>query len=250
MVKNIEELNMLRSINEIIGYEIRATDGEIGKVKDFYFDTVKWTIRYLIANTGNWLTGRKVLISPEAIGENNWLNGRTLPVLLTKKQIENSPEIDEDAAVSRQHEQAMADFFQWSAYWKSHIVTGTPSDAIATAAEYVAGPEGDPNLRSISEVVGYQIQATDDEMGHVEDFIIRTDDWSIRYMVVDTKKWLPGKKVILPPGWVGPISWKDKQITVDMSSEHIRNSPEFDPTKPVNRKYETRLYDYYGRPAR
>jgi uncharacterized protein YrrD len=240
---------MLTSINDIIGCGIQALDGEIGKVKDFYFDDVKWTVRYLIADTRKWLPGRKVLISPEATGEYDWIEGETLPILLTKRQIENSPEIDEDTPVSRQHEQAIADFFQWSAYWKSHVITGTPSDAIASAAEYVGEPEGDPNLRSISEVTGYQIQATDDDIGHIEDFIIRTNDWSIRYIVVDTKKWLPGKKVILPPGWIGPISWKDKQVTVDMPSEHIKNSPEFDPTRPVTRKYETRLYDYYGRPA-
>lgn len=240
---------MLRSLNEIKGYGLKATDGDIGKVKDFYFDDLKWTIRYLAADTGNWMPGRKVLVSPRAIGEYDWLNGRKLPVSLTKKQIENSPRIESDAPVSHQKRKTMAELFNWTIYWRDHIIANVPDELIASAAEYVSGPEGDPHLRSVDEVRGYHIQATDHEIGHVENFIVETDDWCIRYMVVDTRNWLPGKKVLVAPDWVGPISWKERRTIVDMSSKQIEDSPEFDPTAPVNRDYEKKLYDYYGRPV-
>jgi hypothetical protein len=240
---------MLRSINEIIGYGLKATDGDIGKVIDFYFDDLKWTMRYLVADTGKWLPGRKVLVSPRAIGEYDWLNGRKLPVLLAKKQIENSPRIESDAPVSHQKRKTMAELFSWTIYWRDHIIANVPDEAIASAAEYVSGPEGDPHLRSVGEVSGYHIQATDDAVGHVENFIAETDDWRIRYMVVDTRNWLPGKKVLVAPDWIGPVNWKERNIVVDMPSQQIKDSPEFDPTTPVNRDYENRLYDYYGRPV-
>lgn len=240
---------MLMSIDEIIGYQLKATDGVIGKIKDFYFDDIHWIIRYLVADTRKWLPGRKVLISPESIGEYNWLDGRELPIRLSTQEIEDSPPIDTDEPVSRQKEQALADLFSWTIYWRDHLITGVPESEIADAADYVSNDQGDPNLRSVSEINGYRILATDGEAGRVDDFIVETDDWSIRYVVVDTKHPLDGKKTLLAKDWMGPVKWKEKEIITDRSLDQIRNSPEFDPEKPVNHEVETRLYDYYGRPV-
>ncbi|MGQ9572218.1 MAG: PRC-barrel domain-containing protein [Dehalococcoidia bacterium] len=102
----------------------------------------------------------------------------------------------------------------------------------------------DPHLRSVKEVTGYHIQATDGEIGHVEDFILDDEDWVIRYMVVDTRNWLPGKKVLVAPGWVENIDWSESKVAVGLSREEIKDSPEYDPSAPVNREYEVRLYDY------
>ena len=81
---------MLRTISGLRGTIIAATDGEIGSVQDLYFDDLRWTVRYLMVDTGAWLPGRQVLISPMAVGGPSWGEGR-LPVRLTKQQVENSP---------------------------------------------------------------------------------------------------------------------------------------------------------------
>jgi hypothetical protein len=107
---------------------------------------------------------------------------------------------------------------------------------------------GDPHLRSFAEVSGYEIAAADEEIGHAEDFVADTEGWVIRYMVVDTRNWLPGRKVLVSPGWIHEVMWADKQVRVALTRQEVKDSPKFDPSEPVNREYEARLYDYYGRP--
>jgi hypothetical protein len=232
---------------------IQALDGRIGSVSDFYFDDQLWTVRYLVADTGNWLPGRKALISPATVGDLRTVDG-SFPVSLTKKQIEESPEIYEDLPVSRQREIELADHFGWPYYWAGHAaVAGAVSinypPPIGSTQESKTAPKGaDPHLRSANEVIGYHIRAMDGEIGHVEDFIAEADLWTIRYMVVDTRNWIPGKKVLVSPTWIKRVSWGDKQVQVDLLRKVIEECPEYNPSEPVNREYEMRLYDYCGRP--
>jgi hypothetical protein len=247
---------MLRSLKEIFGYRLDATDGEIGSVKDLYFDDRAWRVRYVVADTGGWLRGRRVLISPAAIGEPDW-TARAVPVSLTKEQIESSPPIESDKPVSRQHEKRLVIHYGWPAYWAP---VGIPAVGM-TPAEVAPQPEkpepkqpeaaaeqGDPRLRSVDEVAGYHIRATDGEIGHVEDFIAETDGWVIRYMAVNTRNLLPGKKVLLSPSWIDRISWSRGEVAIRLGCAAVKDSPEYDPSAPVNREYEARLYDYYGLP--
>lgn len=115
---------MLRSVNDLEGYAIEASDGKVGKVIEFYFDDEKWTVRYLVADTGGWLTGRKVLISPSALGDIDW-DSRQLHVDMPKKRVENSPDIDTDKPVSRQHERAYYDYYSYPYYWAA-LTYGDP----------------------------------------------------------------------------------------------------------------------------
>ena len=96
--------------------------------------------------------------------------------------------------------------------------------------------------------MGYYIKTTDGEVGHVDDLIVDDETWGFRYMVVDTRNWLPGRKVLISVEWIESVSWLENEVQVDVASEAIKNSPEFDPSQPVNREYEMVLYDYYGRP--
>jgi hypothetical protein len=245
---------MLRSISEIFGYVIQARDGEIGKVHDFYFDDETWHIRYLVIDTGKLLPGRKVLIVPSAIAEPDW-RSHILPVELTKDKILKAPDIDVDKPVSRQHEFELHKHYGWAPYW---IPFGAPGIGAVPPSpvekeeekekESKPEDESDSHLRSAKEVIGYHIQALDGEIGHVEDFIVEDIVQIIRYMVVDTRNWLPGKKVLIAPLWIEKFSWKDSKVFVDMLREAIKESPEFNPSEPVNRRYEERLYDFYGRP--
>ena len=244
---------MLRSAKDMLGCKVHAADGKIGDVEDVYFEDLGWTVRYVVVDTGNWLPGRLVLISPlsVALGEQDW-SKQVLPVCLTKEQVEKSPSADADKPVSRQHEIELNEYYGWPVYWPTFpaaVLQGEmrPAAASRGGKDGFGKEEGDPHLRSMKVLKGYYIEAEDGEIGHVEDFIVDTEDWTVRYMVVDTRNWLPERKVLVAPAWVKAVKWGDKKVQVEFPRETIRESPEFDPSQPVNRKYEARLYDYYGR---
>jgi uncharacterized protein YrrD len=247
---------MLRSLKELSGYTIQATDGEIGKVSGFYFDDKSWVIRYMVVDTGPWLLGQKVLISPYALGQPEWAT-HLFPVTLTRQQVENSPTIDTDRPVSRQQEIMLSEYYHWPIYWAARggaypigVTTAILQDEKQVAKQLAADEEqaDDPHLRSTNEVLGYHLATTDGEFGHVADFIIDDETWHIRYMVIDIQNWLPNEKVLVPPAWVDVVSWGHAQVHVSLAREQIKNSPKYDPDTPVNREYEEVLYDFYGRP--
>jgi hypothetical protein len=253
---------MLDKVKTLEGFKLRNLEGEIGKVKDFYFDDKHWTIRYLIVDTGNWLIGRQVLISPHAVSSVN-RNDRDISVRLTNKQIEESPPLSADKPVSRQFEEQINWYYGWTPYW------GGPSVWGANAYPYfvgdyanVTGDHGrlmepsvdekaawDPHLRSTRAVNGYHIQAADGEIGHVSDFIIDAKSWTIRYMVVDTRNWWPGKKVLISPMWIEHINWSDAKVAVSLSRENIKLAPEYTQDTLFTPDYEVRLHRHYNRPA-
>jgi hypothetical protein len=235
---------------------IKARDGEIGEVDDFYFDDESWAIRYLVVDTGNWLPGRKVLISPISLGKAD-LSHQWLDVELTKKQIEDSPSIDTDKPVSRQYEASYYDYYGYPYYWTGPHLWGpaaypgplmmperTQAEAEALRREQESA---DPHLHSSSEVAGYYIEATDGDIGHVEDFMIDDESWAIRYIVVDTRNWWPGKKVVVSPQWIERVSWRDSKVYVNLSRDNIQKAPEYDLERPMSRDYESTLYRHYDR---
>jgi sporulation protein YlmC with PRC-barrel domain len=255
-----EDKAMLKSVSHLQGVTIQATDGEIGKVEQFYFDDETWTIRYLVVNTSHWLAGRLVLISPIALGPRGFVSNR-FDVALTKKQIENSPHIDTHKPVSRQHEAVYMGYYGYPYYWGGSGLWGLASypagltvqrEAVteAESLEARAGKESpDSHLRSTNEVTGYHIEAADGEIGHVKDFIVEDETWAIRYLEVDTRNWWPGKKVLVSPAWINNVSWPESKVSVDLSRESIKNGPEYIESAPITREFEKTLYDHYGRPA-
>jgi hypothetical protein len=244
---------MLRSADEMMGYILEAKDDEIGRCRDFLFDDQYWTVRYMVADTHKWLPGRKVLISPISLGQPDWVS-RRFPVDLTREEVKNSPSIAKDAPVSRQYEIEYFKHYGWSYYWEGKDILGTnsmPGTPPATVTSPSAIQDMDPKstfLRSVKEVTGYHIQAENGEIGHVEDFILEENEWVIRYLILDTRNWLPGRKVLVSPGWIESIRWDENSVYVNLTRNAIKKGPEFDPFEPINREYEVRLYDYYGRP--
>jgi hypothetical protein len=245
---------MLRSLDELRGYVLSGRDGEIGRSKDFLFDDALWVVRYMVADTGKWLPGRRVLISPVALGRSDWTN-RRLAVDLTRESIKQSPSIERDAPVSRLYEKRLFRHYGWPIYWGGGGVWGAYQLPRELAAERpLAEIPDDPDdpershLRSVKEVTGYRIQATDGEIGHVEDFIADDSTWAVLFMVVDTRNWLPGRKVLVAPHWIQSVDWAESTVGVEMTRQRVKESPVFDPSEPVNRDYVERLYDYYGRP--
>lgn len=260
---------MLRRMEDLRGFHLRATDGDIGQISDFYFTDDDWQVCYIVVETGSWLFGRKVLISPYVAHPPLW-EERVLPVDLTQDQVKNSPEIDLDRPISRQHQTALHSHYGWPTYWVGGATLGpgiAPTSYPPTGAGMAAGQpyvvdeamtieediaaadtETDPNLRSAKEVIGYHIKATDGEIGHIEDFFVSEAEWNIQYAMVDTRNWLPGRKVLIMPDHIKEIDWSGSGVFVDLTRQQIKESPEFDPHGPLDRRYETTYYDYYGFP--
>lgn len=246
---------MQRSVNNLVGYTISAKDGELGKVNEFYFDDLTWSIRYLVVDTGNWLSERKVLIPHAALGITDW-KSRTFQVNLTMEQVRNSPDIETEKTVSRQHEIELFNHYGLPVYW-GNVFNDGPIGMVPFAPiidkktlkeeENSAKKLHDnPHLRSTKNVEGYHIHANDGDIGHVEDYIVDDEKWNLCFLIVDTHNWLPGRKVLISPRWINRIDWDESKVYVNLSQESIKNSPEFDPSQPIGKDYERELFNHYG----
>ena len=226
---------MLRSIKEIYGDKLGASDGEIGHVKDFYFDDHDWVVRYLIADTGTWLTGRQVLISPRSLGRLDQAE-KIQHVNLTRKQIENCPPLESHKPVSRQYEEEYHRFYGWPSYWQGDGLwgaTGFPileMPAIPLSGDPTAQPSprhkrADAHLRSTLNVNGYNLQTGEATLGHICDFMIDAQSWAIVQLVVRTGHRLSGKDVLIPTSQVERISYEESTVFVDLTREAAVQNP-------------------------
>jgi hypothetical protein len=251
------EQAMLWYASVINGYAIEASDGRLGTVSDFLFEDTSWMIRWLVVDTGHWLSGRKVLLPPSALEQPD-AGRRQFPVKLTMQQVKDSPDVDTDRPVSRQLESNIYNHYAWDPYWSSGYMLGAMAAPFA-APPFLSGPrprdlvgvvdartDEDPHLRSVEEVTGYHIHATDGDIGHVEDFLVDDAGWGIRYVAVDTRNWWPGKKVLISPRSVQKIDWANRLMHLDVDRQKVKDSPAYDPTMTVDRTYEERFHDHYG----
>lgn len=227
--------------SDLIGRKLLAVDSdEVGEITDLYFDDEHWTVRYLVVDTGSWLDSRKVLVSPASVAQGP-LGENGLQTQLSREQVRNSPAVETHAPVSRQQEATHAAYYGYPMYWAgsglwgmgalpvSDPLTEARQAAVLTGAEVdlaIAGHGGsDSHLRSAAEVTGYHIQAEDGEIGHVEDFLIESDSWRIRALVVNTRNWLPGKHVQVDPGLIHQVDWVEQVVAVGMTRDAIRQAP-------------------------
>jgi len=240
---------MIKS-KSLTGYTLKGLDGDLGRVKELYFDDQHWAVRYLVAETGTWLTGRQVLISPYSVEAVDHKNNH-ITVRLTKKQIEGSPPLATDLPVSKQFESEYHTYYNWPLYWAGPYLWGTrhlPAEGPAVEkAVNSTGKAWDPHLRSTTAVAEYTIQATDGEIGQVDDFIIEEATWAIRYMVVDTNNWWPGTQVLIATHWIDTVSWDLGKVFVKLTRDAVRHSPEYSPAAMVTRAYEAELHGHFNR---
>jgi sporulation protein YlmC with PRC-barrel domain len=250
---------MLRNTSEIIGYTIGAQDGQIGKVTDFLFDDDTWLVRWLVVDTGSWLSGRKVLLPPSALGHFSAI-GDQFSVKLTKQQVKDSPGLDTDLPVSRQMETSTYDYYGWNPYWSSGLYMGgyawgaggmspMPYGETLREVEEITAEErenSDMHLRSVRTVTGYHIHASDGEIGHVADVLVEDSDWGIHYLVVDTTNWWPGKKVLVSPRSIKDIDWTKSQVDLNVVRQRVKDAPTYSPDTVVDRAYENHFNNYYG----
>ena len=241
---------MLHKAKTLTGYKLDSLDGEIGRVEEFYFDDKHWVVRYLVADSGNWLTGRHVLLSPYALGAVNTATHH-LTVDLSRKQIEGSPALDRHVPVSRQYEESYYGYYGWPMYWGGPYIWGSYPHIARDRQEWknraIAERSWDPHLRSTSDVAHYGIEAKNGAIGHVEDFVIDDETWAIRYLVVDTRNWWPGKRVLIAPQWIERVGWSESKVFIHLSREAIKQSPEFTEESALTRDYEDALHRHYDR---
>lgn len=242
---------MLAKCKDILGFSLRARDGEIGKVKDIYFDDHTWHVRYLVVDTGSWLIERKVLIAPEALSSPNY-EAEDIPVDLTMKQVEESPDVDADKPISRQKEADLFKYYNWLPYWQvtagPDTINAIPPVVPPQAFAEGAGQEeshGDPNLRSFTEVSGYNILSLSEDSGHVEDFLFDDKAWQIKYLAVDTRNWLPGKKAVVPVQWIDEIDWAANEVHLNLKKETLEHCPDIDLDEPLDPNVEEDILVYY-----
>lgn len=221
---------MLRNIKQLYGHKLGALDGDIGHIKDFYFDDQTWVVRYLVVDTGGWLTGREVLLSPHAFGK--WDDDRKiLSVSLKRKQIEDSPSPEAHRPVSRQYEIEFYRYYGWPAYWEGTDVWGLGGFPVALPPPMVEphpkqNHRDDKHLRSTRAAVGYGIQAKDGELGHVSSFFMDDRQWKIHDLAVETGHWFAGKEIRIPTGKVDRISYEESKVFVTLSQSDIENTAE------------------------
>ena len=260
---------MLRTLKDLEGYSLHATDGVIGHVTDFYFDDKAWVIRYLVVDTGSWLSRRKVLISPYGIGLPDW-RARTLPVAVTKAQVKASPDIDSHKPISRQHEILYLRHYGYPFYWGGAGLWGGgsyPAIMVPDYQDFTAVPpadlsaqqralaldeqaghrDDDSHLRDCNTVLDYHVQATDGDIGHVEGMLVDDDNWAIRYLVVNTSNWWLGHKVLVAPNWIRAISWHDATVALDLTQKAVQDAPTYETDVPLLRDGESGIYRHYGR---
>jgi sporulation protein YlmC with PRC-barrel domain len=218
---------VFHKIRDIRGDKIAARDGEIGRVDQVYFDDDSWRVRYFVVDTGGWLSGRKVLISPVSVDRSK-SSDDALAVALSREQVEHSPDIDADKPVDRRYEEAYARYYGIPLYWaapEAAAVTSLErSGERARKLEEAEHKASESHLRSSDEVIGYSIEAVDGKIGHVEDLRIDDRNWAIADLVVDTGDWLPGKKVLVPPTAVKDIDWSARAVRLRMSRQDVHQA--------------------------
>jgi len=243
---------MLRSMRDLENYSIRATDGDIGRVKDFYFDDRTWTIRHLIVDTSSWIPDRKVLISPMSMDCPDWC-GKILPVKITKEQVKSSPDMDTDKPVSKRRDVGYLDSYGYPYY----CPTLKEGDDVNADSPY-GNPDGhalsgsrndkrdDLHLRSCKETIGYHVDATDDDIGHVRDLLIDECAWAIRYIVVSTSNWFGGHQVLIAPQWIRDMSWAEHMVSVHLTRQQVKDALRYDAREAFSRQEQESLYRHYG----
>jgi hypothetical protein len=216
---------MLINGKSLTGYKIHAQDGIVGKLLFFFFNDRDWKVRYLAVSAGAWLGRKRVLVSPSSLIAHDWANHR-FDTTLTKATVRSSPEVDTLDSISCQSQDQLDKYY-------------------GCAHQH----RGEANVHSSQEMSGFTIASSDGLIGHVDDVIVDDYSWTIPYIVVDTRSWLPGKYVLVPPPMINMVSWEREIVDVKLNKEKLRNAPGYDPTYPISRDYERHLFAYYGIPG-
>lgn len=251
-------ITMLRLTRQLEDFELRARDGRIGRVTDFYFDDRRWTIRYFAVETGTWLDHREVLVAPAAVHSPEW-EQRALPVDLTIEQVRRSPGIDAEEPITREQEVALIQYYNWPMYWGTPgfaegmmfalpplpPLTNPGAGGLFADARHGPALDEQHHIRSVCDVRGYHVVANDGEIGHVEDFVIDDATWQIECLTIATRNWWPGQRVLIAPESIYEVGWEEKKVYVDLTRDQIKQSPPYAAEEPIPSQYVDQLHVHY-----
>ena len=255
---------MMHLLSDLTNFAIKATDGKIGTVADFYFDDRRWVIRYLVVNLGSalGLDNRKVLLSPATIKHINH-NEKIIAVDMSLSEIENSPVIDTAHSLSSNYEIDYLSYYGYAFNWDNgsqnsfavddetvvHVVDAKAqkSEDVFIDIDSVRRMYGDRHLRSCHEIINYQIQAADGEIGRLKSMLIDDDTWAIQCCIANTGNWWFGHQVLITPQAIRDISWGSTKIYVDMTQQQIKGAPLFDYSLTNDNRYELGVYLHQDR---
>ncbi len=236
----------LRRLHELERYALHARDGDIGRLRQVYFDDRDWRVRYLVVRSGNWLLGRDVLLLPGMVTSTDHERQR-IDIDLTREQIEHAPPVQAQTPVSRHYEQEFYRHYDWEPYWGGDPFLGLGDQFPLSLDDEPSREPVNPHLRSSDEVKGYRIGAADGEIGEVRDFILDAAGWRIRYLDVATGRWLLGRDVLVACPWLDAIDWSTQTVTTSLARNAIEGAPSYDANKVIGHHYEVALYSHYGR---
>ncbi len=221
---------MLRNTKELYGTRLAAIDGDIGHVKDFYFDDKNWVVRYMVVDTGTWLTSRLVLLSPHSFGRLD-LEAKVLEIKLTRAQIEGSPSIEAHKPVSRQYEIDFYRHYGWPAYWNGGAmwgIGGYPMAEVPSKAEMEdrvhIHQRDDKHLQSVQALTGYGIQVINgpiDSIGSVSGLIVDDRSWAVYDLLVDAGHWYSERSIQITTKQVVRISYDESKVFVTLTPAEI-----------------------------
>jgi sporulation protein YlmC with PRC-barrel domain len=262
---------MLHKVSDLKGKKIHCTDEEFGTVRDTYIDIDTWTLRYIVVDTGGMMSGRQVIVSPRSVKSIS-AEGDVY-VTLSRSQLEDAPTLEDNLAPSRAFEQTYFDYIGSPYYWNGPFLWGAypspmdveavnvqPAPPVRDAADRVATDRdhgkdyeeisrlesgGEPRMYSTKEVDGYHLRATDGEIGHVDDFVMDDQTWQVRYFIADTSNWWFGHKVLIDTAYVNAIDLHDRKVDIELTAEQIKDSPDFDDSKPIESHYADALDQHY-----
>jgi hypothetical protein len=219
---------MLLLARHLHGESVETADGVAGKIDELLFDDQSWRVRHIVVETGRWWQSHEVLIEPELVERHDWKN-RRLVVRGSVRQVKAFPSAETDMPVARRQILEMSNMIAWDGYWAGTFRPDVPMP-------------GDPHLRSTKLLAGLHIVGNDGKLGHVADFLVDDQAWSIRYLGIDTRNWLPGKHVLIEPMAVESIDWDSREIRVSMPRDEIVRSPLYDPSGPIEAEREAAIH--------
>jgi len=261
---------MLFAVSALRNCPVRASDGDIGSARDFLFDDKNWKIRWMEIDAGHWLPGRRVLVHPCAIAPIELPPKPALPMLspgptlelavnLTRAQIEAGPQSRAEEPVTREMESLLYDYYGWDPYWGvTHFGAGalpnSEQQIVPEAARRDAAAEAFPaedvsGLHSAVSVQGMSVHASDGDIGHVENLLADDSNWEIRYLLIATRNWWPGKVARLSPYAVKDIDWYGARINMNVTREQVKAAPAWDPLALFDAASEEALHRHFGWPG-
>lgn len=248
---------MILSIKDLFDYKLMTADGEAGEIKDALYDERDWVLRYVVVETGGWLSGRELLIPPSVLGAPDSAR-REFPVSMTRDQLSNSPPREAGEDITRRHEEDLYRYYGWEPYWVPEgamgplpgtVMVESPEEAAETQTAVLEERHAEPRLRSIKDTLGFKVHGVDEDLGKVDNFLMDDETWDVRYVVLNTGGLFKSRRVPISVRWINNLDWENHALHLDLGKKDVHDSPDWDESLPLPRQYEVDLHSHYGRPG-